>query len=66
MSRLDRLTIEQQFHDRQAAERAATFRMGRADLSFADEAFLNHETWIRPAFNQLGSLRGKQALAGDR
>ncbi len=53
---------EQRFHDEQAAERAASFRAGRADLRFEDAAFLDHETWIRPAFEMLGNLRGKCVL----
>lgn len=59
---MDRLCSEQEFHDQQAAERAASFRSGRADLLFNDENFLGHETWIRPAFDQLGQLAGKRAL----
>jgi SAM-dependent methyltransferase len=58
----DRLTVERLFHDRQAAERAASFRSGRAGLTFSDEAFLDHETWIRPAFAKLGALRERRAL----
>ena len=58
----DRLATERDFHDRQAAERADSFRSGRADLVFADNAFLDHETWVRPAFVRLGDLRGKRAL----
>ena len=57
----DRLTAEQQFHDAQAAERADRF----ADLSslrFRDAAYLDHETWIRPAFDLLGDVRGKAVL----
>jgi SAM-dependent methyltransferase len=57
-----RLEAERQFHDKQAAERGASFRAGRADLAFADEAFLDHETWVRPAMAKLGYLRGKSAL----
>lgn len=57
-----RLAHEQQFHDRQAAERAEAFRSGRADLIFSDEEFLDHETWVRPAFAWLGELQGKHAL----
>ena len=59
---MTRLVAEQVFHDRQAAERAEAFRVGRADLRFADDAFLDHETWVRPAFARLGDLRGKRAL----
>src|SRR5947208_5162386 len=58
----DRRTTEQLFHDRQAADRADTFRAGRAELRFDDAAFLDHETWVRPAFARLGDLRGKRAL----
>jgi SAM-dependent methyltransferase len=56
------MEAEREFHDSQAADRAESFRTGRADLVFADEAFLDHETWVRPAFAQLGDLRGKIAL----
>jgi SAM-dependent methyltransferase len=62
MTGTDRRTAEQQFHDRQAAGRAASFRSGRADLVFPDAHFLDHETWVRPAFRKLGDLRGKRAL----
>ncbi|OWK45139.1 class I SAM-dependent methyltransferase [Fimbriiglobus ruber] len=57
----DRLTSEQAFHDRQAAERAATFR-DRADLRFGDDDYLGHESWVRPAFAALGDVRGKAVL----
>ena len=57
-----RLESERAFHDRQAADRAASFRAGRADLVFVDDAYLDHETWVRPAFDRLGDLRGKTAL----
>jgi SAM-dependent methyltransferase len=62
MTATDRLAAEQEFHDRQAADRAMSFRTGRADLAFPDVAFLDHETWIRPAFARLGHLGGKRAL----
>jgi SAM-dependent methyltransferase len=62
MTGTDRLIAEQQFHDRQAADRAESFRSGRADLAFPDESFLDHETWVRPAFTRLGDLRGKSVL----
>src|SRR5947207_1352220 len=62
MTATDRLAAEQQFHDLQAAGRAESFRTGRADLTFADDAYLDHETWIRPAFEELGDLRGVHAL----
>jgi SAM-dependent methyltransferase len=62
MTGTDRRTTEQEFHDRQAAGRAVSFRTGRADLAFQDEAFLDHETWVRPAFAKLGDLHGRRAL----
>ncbi|MCZ2341198.1 MAG: class I SAM-dependent methyltransferase [Bacteroidales bacterium] len=58
----ERIIAEQQFHDLQAAERSMSFRSGRADLRFTDAAYLDHETWIRPAFAQFGSLQGQSAL----
>jgi len=62
MTATDRLESERIFHDQQAAERAVSFRTGRADLVFTDNAFLDHETWVRPAFAMLGDLHGKHAL----
>jgi SAM-dependent methyltransferase len=62
MTGTDRRQSEQLFHDRQAAGRADSFRAGSADLRFDTEAYLDHETWVRPAFAALGDLRGKQAL----
>ncbi|MBA4062652.1 MAG: class I SAM-dependent methyltransferase [Isosphaera sp.] len=62
MTGTDRLSAEREFHDRQAADRAAAFRSGRADLAFPDAAFLDHETWVRPAVAALGDLRGRRAL----
>lgn len=58
----NRLLSEQIFHDRQAAERADSFRAGGADLRFDTDAYLDHETWVRPAFALLGELRGATAL----
>src|SRR3954453_11391032 len=62
MTGTDRRASEQHFHDPQAAERGESFRAGRAELRFADADFLDHETWVRPAFAKLGDLRGKAAL----
>jgi SAM-dependent methyltransferase len=62
MIAIDRLISEQEFHDRQAAEREVSFVSGRAELVFANDDFLDHETWIRPAFARLGDLRGRHAL----
>lgn len=53
---------EQIHHDRQARQRAEYFDEHRDRLRFRDEEYLDHETWIRPAFRALGDLRGKHAL----
>ncbi|MCE9533315.1 MAG: class I SAM-dependent methyltransferase [Planctomycetes bacterium] len=58
----ERLISEEQFHDRQAEERAEYFVEHRGDLVFADDTYLEHETWIQPAFAQLGDVRGKDVL----
>jgi SAM-dependent methyltransferase len=55
---MDRLHSEQVFHDRQAAGRRAAL----GDLVFADDSYLDHETWIRPAFARLGDVAGLLAL----
>src|SRR5262249_25493392 len=57
ISAMDRLRSEQHFHDRQARERASAVR-----LRFDDADYLDHETWIRPAFAQLGEVRGLPVL----
>ncbi|MDY3563634.1 class I SAM-dependent methyltransferase [Gemmata sp. JC673] len=62
MTGTDRRLAEQLFHDKQAAERADTFRGGAGSLRFNSEDYLDHETWVRPAFGSLGDLRGRRAL----
>jgi len=62
MTGTDRLTSEKEFHDRQAADRASTFRADADRLRFDDADYLDHETWVRPAFERLGLLRGKRVL----
>ena len=59
---MDRRTSEIVFHDKQASDRAETFRAGGVELRFDDAAYLDHETWMRPAFAKLGDLRGKSVL----
>ena len=54
----DPLSRERTFHDRQAGARSTTFHRCPDELRFDDDAFLDHETWIRPAFAQLGELAG--------
>jgi SAM-dependent methyltransferase len=56
-----RLLAEQQFHDTQAAGRATRFA-DLASLRFRDTDYLDHETWIGPAFAMLGDIRGKDVL----
>jgi SAM-dependent methyltransferase len=56
---MNRLDAERTFHDRQAGLRATDLR---EDLRFRDEEYLNHETWIRPAFMRLGPLDGRLVL----
>jgi SAM-dependent methyltransferase len=62
MLQTDRITSERLFHDRQAAGRAKHFATVRADLIFHDDDYLDHETWVRPAFEKLGEVRGKSVL----
>jgi SAM-dependent methyltransferase len=62
MTGTDRRHAEQLFHDQQAAQRAESFRAGAAQLLFDTDAYLDHETWVRFAFGQLGDLRGRSAL----
>ncbi len=60
MDATDRLREEIAFHDRQADERAG--RLTGQQLLFADAEYLDHETWIRPAFAKLGEVRGRDVL----
>ena len=57
----DRLSSEQAFHDRQAEGRAPRFRRPD-DLRFDDDDYLDHETWVRPAFDRLGPVAGLPVL----
>lgn len=62
MTATDRLNTEQTFHNRQAGERAATFERHPEALHFDDSLYLDHESWIRPAFQRLGEVRGRRVL----
>jgi SAM-dependent methyltransferase len=62
MSATDRQEKERAFHDQQARQRAATFARRPRELSFEDDVYLDHETWIRPAFELLGELRDRSVL----
>jgi SAM-dependent methyltransferase len=57
---MSRLLAEQAFHDRQAERRRLA--LSRDDLRFTDDAYLDHETWLRSALARLGDVRGKQVL----
>lgn len=62
MAATDRLLSEKVFHDHQAQQRSATFALQPDRLRFGDDVYLKHESWIEPAFRQLGDLKGKQVL----
>jgi 2-polyprenyl-3-methyl-5-hydroxy-6-metoxy-1,4-benzoquinol methylase len=62
MSATERRSSERAFHDRQAGQRAAVLRTRPGQLRFTDDAYLDHETWIRPAFGLLGDVRGLDVL----
>lgn len=62
MAAMDRTTAEQLFHDSQARERWQDFSKRPIKLYFTDNEYLDHETWIRPAFEQLGDVRGLKVL----
>jgi SAM-dependent methyltransferase len=61
MPAADRTRAEQLFHDAQAAGRARRFA-DLAALRFRDADYLDHETWIRPAFDLLGDVAGRRVL----
>jgi SAM-dependent methyltransferase len=62
MTSTDRLSSEIAFHDRQAHCRAVAFECCPDSLSFEDDLYLDHETWIRPAFRQLKDLKDRRVL----
>jgi SAM-dependent methyltransferase len=61
MTTLHRLRAEQSFHDRQARERSRSL-VDLKSLYFTDDAYLDHETWIRPALDRLGAVSGLPVL----
>jgi SAM-dependent methyltransferase len=60
MKQRERLRRERDFHDRQALARSRALRP--QDLPFADESYLGHASWIRPAFDRLGDVCGLSVL----
>lgn len=62
MPATERLRREQQFHDRQARDRAVTFAALPGRLRFRDADYLDHEPWVRPAIDRLGDLCNQPVL----
>jgi ubiquinone/menaquinone biosynthesis C-methylase UbiE len=62
MAAMDRLVSERTFHDQQASLRRLTFEQKPEGLVVSESDYLDHETWIRPAFNQLGDVAGLRVL----
>ena len=62
MSATDRLESERAFHDRQARQRGATFAERPDALRLDEAAYLDHETWVRPALARLGDVAGRRVL----
>src|SRR5215471_10880919 len=62
METTDRLQSERLFHDQQADQRIATFDLRPHELQFGDDVYLDHETWIRPAFSKLSDVAGLRVL----
>lgn len=60
MVHAERLRSEREFHDQQARQRAP--ELTRDALTFSDAAYLDHESWIRPALARLGDVCGRQIL----
>ncbi len=62
MATVGRQQREQAFHDRQAQERSAVLGAQANRLVFTDADYLDHETWIRPAFTRLGDVANLRVL----
>lgn len=58
----NRLQMERVFHDRQATQRATSLARTPDKYLCSDADYLDHESWIRPAFDQLGEVRGLRVL----
>jgi len=57
-----RLQTEQHFHDQQAQERSAYFAAHPEHLQVDVDWYLDHESWVRPAFDLLGDVNGRSVL----
>jgi 2-polyprenyl-3-methyl-5-hydroxy-6-metoxy-1,4-benzoquinol methylase len=62
MSARQRRLNEQIYHDREARQRSRDRARRAESLCFTDDAYLVHETWIRPAMASLGDVRGLRVL----
>jgi 2-polyprenyl-3-methyl-5-hydroxy-6-metoxy-1,4-benzoquinol methylase len=62
MSQQQRRRSEREYHDRQARQRSNERTRQNESLAFADDTYLDHETWIRPAMDRLGEVRGMRVL----
>jgi SAM-dependent methyltransferase len=62
VSATDRLQSERAFHDQQARQRGITFAEWPEALHFDEAAYLDHETWVRPALARLGDVAGLRVL----
>lgn len=59
---MDRLDSERQFHDAQAQRRADALKSDPRRFRVDDRCYLDHESWIRPAWRRLGPLAGRRVL----
>lgn len=59
---LQRIQSEREFHDRQAAARAASLARNEKLWDFDPDAYLDHASWIRPAMDRLGPVAGRAVL----
>jgi len=57
-----RLRAEIAFHETQAAARRLHFAEHPEDLAVNDDAYLDHESWVRFAFDLLGDVSGRTVL----
>jgi SAM-dependent methyltransferase len=62
MPATERRRHELEHHDAQARGRAEFFALHPEALHFRDADYLDHETWIRPAFAELGDVAGRAVL----
>lgn len=57
-----RLEQERDFHDRQAEGRSVSFLQRPDTLLIDNETYLDHATWVRLGFSQLGEVHGRDVL----